>query len=224
MADERPQSASDETPETPATASDKGGYNANMIKSLDDVEHVRTRPGMYIGGYNPRGLHHLVYEIVDNSIDEALAGYAKHVEVRINPDDSCTVADDGRGIPVDTHPDTGKPAVEMVFDSLATGGKFDHDEKTSAYKTSGGLHGVGASVVNFVSEWLEVEVSRGGNVHHMEFERGRKLSDLKVIGKSTRTGTKVSFKPDPTLFTDTAFVHATLAQRLRELAYLNSGV
>jgi DNA gyrase subunit B len=200
-----------------------GEYNARMIKSLDDVEHVRTRPGMYIGGYNPRGLHHLVYEIVDNSIDEALAGYADHVEVRINPDGSCTVVDDGRGIPVDIHPDTGKPAVEMVFDSLATGGKFEHDDE-SAYKTSGGLHGVGASVVNFVSEWLEVEVSRNGLVHHMEFERGRKSGDLKVIGKSTRTGTKVTFKPDPTLFPDTSFLHSTLAQRLRELAYLNSGV
>src|SRR3982751_3258476 len=151
-------------------------YNAKAIRSLDDVEHVRTRPGMYIGGYNPRGLHHLVYEIVDNSVDEALAGHAKHVEVRINPDGSCTVTDDGRGIPVDTHPDTGKPAVEMVFDSLATGGKFEH-EADSAYKTSGGLHGVGASVVNFVSEWLEVEVSRDGKVHHMEFEAGRKTSD-----------------------------------------------
>ena len=209
--------------QSPAVASGGGEYNAKMIKSLDDVEHVRTRPGMYIGGYNPRGLHHLVYEIVDNSIDEALAGYAKHVEVRINPDNSCTVVDDGRGIPVDSHPDTAKPAVEMVFDSLATGGKFEHDAD-SAYKTSGGLHGVGASVVNFVSEWLEVEVSRNGQVHHMEFERGRKSSDLKVVGRTTRTGTKVTFKPDSTLFPDTNFVHSTLAQRLRELAYLNSGV
>jgi DNA gyrase subunit B len=226
MAEENPTPAH-ENPEAPASASDKGGYNASMIKSLDDVEHVRTRPGMYIGGYNPRGLHHLVYEIVDNSVDEALAGYAKHVEVRINPDSSCTVTDDGRGIPVDTHPDTGLPAVEMVFSSLATGGKFEH-EADSAYKTSGGLHGVGASVVNFVSEWLEVEVSRDGKVHHMEFERGRKKTNLKAIGKTTRTGTKVSFKPDPTLFTEdkggVAFVHSTLAQRLRELAYLNSGV
>jgi DNA gyrase subunit B len=206
-------------PSTP----DNGGYDAKMIRSLDDVEHVRTRPGMYIGGYNPRGLHHLVYEIVDNSIDEALAGYAKHVEVRINVDGSCTVTDDGRGIPIDTHPDTGLPAVEMVFASLATGGKFEHDAD-SAYKTSGGLHGVGASVVNFVSEWLEVEVSRSGSVHHMEFEQGRKSSDLKIIGRATKTGTKVTFKPDSTLFPDVSFVHATLAQRLRELAYLNSGV
>ena len=200
-----------------------GDYNASMIKSLDDVDHVRTRPGMYIGGYNPRGLHHLVYEIVDNSIDEALAGHARNVEVRINPDGSCTVTDDGRGIPVDIHPDTGLPAVEMVFASLATGGKFDHEDG-SAYKTSGGLHGVGASVVNFVSEWLEVEVSRNGNVYQMEFVRGRKSSDLKVIGTAPKTGTKVSFKPDPTLFTDVSFVHETLALRLRELAYLNRGV
>src|ERR1700744_1844404 len=200
-----------------------GDNNALIIKPPPDVDHVRTRPGMYIGGYNPRGLHHLVYEIVDNSIDEALAKYAKHVEVRINADGSCTVTDDGRGIPVDIHPDTGKPAVEMVFDSLATGGKFDHDDD-SAYKTSGGLHGVGASVVNFVSEWLEVEVSRRGEVHHMEFERGRKSQDLRFIGKPAKTGTKVPFKPDPTLFPDVNFVHETLAQRLRELAYLNKGV
>ena len=202
-------------------------YGAASIKSLDDVEHVRARPGMYIGGYNPRGLHHLVYEIVDNSVDEAMVGHAKHVEIRINADGSCTVTDDGRGIPVDTHPDTGLPAVEMVFASLATGGKFDHDDE-SAYKTSGGLHGVGASAVNFVSEWLEVEVSRNGQVHHMTFERGRRAQPLKVIGKTSKTGTKVTFKPDPTLFTEahggTNFSHETLLQRLRELAFLNSGV
>ena len=211
------------TPASTQNGAPNGGYNASMIKSLDDVEHVRTRPGMYIGGYNARGLHQLVYEIVDNSIDEALAGYAKHVEVRINPDGSAAVIDDGRGIPVDIHPDTGIPAVEMVFASLATGGKFAHDD-TSAYKTSGGLHGVGASVVNFVSEWLEVEVSREGQVHHMEFERGRKSGDLKVIGKAAKTGTKVTFKPDPILFPDVNFTHETLATRLRELAFLNAGV
>jgi DNA gyrase subunit B len=198
-------------------------YTEGMIKVLDDVEHVRTRPGMYIGGYNARGLHHLVYEIVDNSIDEALAGYAKHIEVRINPDGSCTVTDDGRGIPCGIHPTQGIPTVEVVLATLGAGGKFEHDD-ASAYKTSGGLHGVGASVVNFVSEWMEVEVSREGQVHQMEFERGRKSSELKVIGKSTRTGTKVTFKPDPTLFPDVNFVHETLAYRLRELAYLNSGV
>ena len=232
MADEKTSDTPSSAPQVPHNPVPPGStrlnpvstdYNASMIKSLDDVEHVRTRPGMYIGGYNPRGLHHLVYEIVDNSIDEVLAGHAHLVEVRINPDGSCTVTDDGRGIPVDVHPDTGLPAVEMVFASLATGGKFEHDD-SSAYKTSGGLHGVGASVVNFVSEWLEVEVSRNGNVHHMEFERGRKSSDLKIIGKAAKTGTKVTFKPDPTLFTDVNFVHETLAYRLRELAYLNKGV
>jgi DNA gyrase subunit B len=164
-----------------------------------------------------------VYEIVDNSIDEALAGYAKNVEVTINVDGSCTVVDDGRGIPTGLHPTEKIPTVEVVFSTLGAGGKFEHNDE-SAYKTSGGLHGVGASVVNFVSEWFEVEVSRDGQIHHMEYERGRKSSDLKVIGKTSKTGTKVTFKPDATLFPDINFVYETLAQRLRELAYLNSGV
>jgi DNA gyrase subunit B len=198
-------------------------YNEAMIKVLDDVEHVRTRPGMYIGGYNARGLHHLVYEIVDNSIDEAMAGFAKNIEVRINADGSCTVTDDGRGIPVGIHPTQGIPTVEVVLATLGAGGKFEHDDN-SAYAKSGGLHGVGASVVNFVSEWMEVEVSREGQVHHMEFKQGRKSSHLKVIGKATHTGTKVSFKPDGSLFPDTNFIYETLASRLRELAYLNSGI
>lgn len=205
---------------TPATSAE---YNEDQIKVLSDVEHVRTRPGMYIGGYNPRGLHHLVYEIVDNSIDEALAGHAKHIEVKINADGSCTVTDDGRGIPVGIHPQMGIPTVEVVFATLAAGGKFEHNEG-SAYKTSGGLHGVGASVVNFVSEWMEIEVARDGQVHHMEFERGVRSKPLSVIGKADKTGTKVSFKPDPTLFPDVNFVHETLATRLRELAFLNAGV
>src|SRR5947209_6346236 len=204
-------------------AVDQSGYNEAKIRVLDDVEHVRTRPGMYIGGYNPRGLHHLVYEIVDNSIDEALAGFASHIEVRINPDGSCTVTDNGRGIPVGIHPTQGIPTVEVVLATLGAGGKFDHEEN-SAYKTSGGLHGVGASVVNFVSEWMEVEVSRDGQVHHMEFNRGIKATSLKVIGKSSKSGTKVSFKPDPTLFPDVNFIHETLLNRLRELAFLNAGV
>src|SRR5436190_484827 len=151
---------------------------ASTLKVLDDVEHVRTRPGMYIGGYNPRGLHHLVYEIVDNSIDEALAGFCKQIHVKINADGSCTVTDDGRGIPVGIHPTEKIPTVEVVFSTLGAGGKFEHSE-TTAYKTSGGLHGVGASVVNFVSEWPEVDGSSDGQMYHMEFERGRKSSDLK---------------------------------------------
>ncbi len=212
---------SDQTPTDMSASSAE--YNEESIRVLDDVEHVRTRPGMYIGGYNPRGLHHLVYEIVDNSIDEALAGHAKHIEVMINADGSCTVQDDGRGIPVGIHPTEKIPTVEVVFSTLGAGGKFEHNEQ-SAYKTSGGLHGVGASVVNFVSEWMEIEVYRDGQIHHMQFERGRKSSDMKVMGKTTRSGTRVSFKPDTTLFTDVNFVYETLAQRLRELAYLNSGV
>ncbi len=206
-----------------SSGSDTSGYNEEQIRVLSDVEHVRTRPGMYIGGYNPRGLHHLVYEIVDNSIDEALAGFAKHVDVIINPDGSCTVTDDGRGIPVGIHPEAGIPTVEVVFATLGAGGKFEHNE-TSAYKTSGGLHGVGASVVNFVSEWMEIEVSRDGHVHAMEFERGIKSTDLKVIARTNRTGTKVTFKPDATLFGDVNFNYDTLRTRLRELAYLNRGI
>src|SRR6476646_10771042 len=206
-----------------ATASTPQVYDESMIRVLNDVEHVRTRPGMYIGGYNSRGLHHLVYEIVDNSIDEALAGYSKSILVKINADESCTVVDDGRGIPVGIHPAVKIPTVEVVFATLGAGGKFEHDDDT-AYKTSGGLHGVGASVVNFVSEWMEIEVSRDGGVHFMEYERGKKSSNLKVIGKSNKTGTKVTFKPDPTLFPDTNFIFETLLNRLRELAFLNAGV
>ena len=198
-------------------------YSEGHIKVLSDVDHVRTRPGMYIGGYNSRGLHHLVYEIVDNSIDEALAGHAHFIEVKINADGSCAVSDDGRGIPVGIHPTEGIPTVEVVFATLGAGGKFEHNDG-SAYKTSGGLHGVGASVVNFVSEWMEIEVARDGKLHHMEFERGIKSKPMTVNGKADRTGTKVSFKPDPTLFPDVNFVHETLATRLRELAFLNAGV
>ena len=198
-------------------------YTENMIRVLDDVEHVRTRPGMYIGGNNARGLHHLVYEIVDNSIDEALAGYCNTILVKINNDGSVTVADDGRGIPVGIHPTENIPTVEVVFATLGAGGKFDHGD-ASAYATSGGLHGVGASVVNFLSEWVEIEVSRGGEVHQMEFERGIKSSSLKVIGKSNKSGTKVTFKPDSQIFPDTDYKYEILASRLRELSFLNAGL
>ncbi len=207
----------------PMSSTTSAAYGEDQIKVLDDIEHVRLRPGMYIGGYNPRGLHHMVYEIVDNSIDEAMAGHASKIEVKVNADGSVTVADDGRGIPVGIHPKAGIPTVQVVLGSLKSGGKFEHNE-ASAYKTSGGLHGVGASVVNFLSEWMEVEVAREGAIHHMEFQRGLKSSDLKVLGKTSRTGTKVTFKPDPTLFSDTNFIYETLATRLRELAYLNAGI
>ena len=208
---------------TDTALSDPQDYNESAIKVLDDVEHVRTRPGMYIGGYNLRGLHHLVYEIVDNSIDEALAGYCKNITVRINADGSCTVEDDGRGIPVGIHPTERKPTVEVVMATLGAGGKFEHND-TSAYKTSGGLHGVGASVVNFVSEWMTIDVSREGNIHHMTFAQGRKSSDLRIVGKALKSGTIISFKPDTSLFPDTTFAYETLATRLRELSYLNAGV
>ncbi|HQY88742.1 MAG TPA: ATP-binding protein, partial [Tepidisphaeraceae bacterium] len=198
-------------------------YGEDQIKVLDDVEHVRTRPGMYIGGFNVRGLHQLVYEIVDNSIDEAMAGHAKKIEVRIDVDGSCSVTDDGRGVPVGIHPTEKISTVEVVFATLGAGGKFEHDDE-SAYAKSGGLHGVGASVVNFVSEWFEIEVQRDGAIHHMEFEKGRKATELKVIGNSSKTGTKISFKPDTSLFPDVNFVYETLVQRLRELAFLNRGV
>src|SRR6059036_3861684 len=193
-----------ENPSESISKNEPNSYNEAMIKVLDDVEHVRTRPGMYIGGYNPRGLHHLVYEIVDNSIDEALAGFCQSIHVKINADGSCTVTDDGRGIPVGIHPTEKIPTVEVVFAKLGAGGKFDHGQG-QAYKVTGGLHGVGASVVNALSEWLEVEVSREGKVHHMEFERGKKASDLKVVGKSTKSGTKVTFKHDSQIFPDVDF-------------------
>jgi DNA gyrase subunit B len=213
--------AENNLPETPAASNSK--YDEAQIKVLNDVEHVRTRPGMYIGGNNTKGLHHLVYEIVDNSIDEALAGFCKNILVKINADGSATISDDGRGIPVGIHPTEKIPTVEVVFSTLGAGGKFDHKDG-SPYATSGGLHGVGASVVNFLSEWLEVEVSRDGKVYQMEFTRGVKSSDLKVIGKSSKTGTKVTFKPDGEVFQDIEFKYEMLIGRLRELAYLNQGL
>jgi DNA gyrase subunit B len=206
-----------------SAAASNSNYDEGMIRVLNDVEHVRTRPGMYIGGNNIKGLHHLVYEIVDNSIDEALAGFAKNVLIKINADGSVTISDDGRGIPVGIHPTEKIATVEVVFSTLGAGGKFDHKDG-SPYATSGGLHGVGASVVNFLSEWLEVQVSRGGEVHQMTFARGVKASELKVIGKSTKSGTRVSFKPDDQVFPDIEFKYEMLIGRLRELAFLNQGL
>jgi DNA gyrase subunit B len=203
-----------------APASD---YDEADFQVLEGIDHVRKRPSMYIGDTTPRGLHHLVFEIVDNSIDEAMAGYCHSILVRINKDGSATIIDDGRGIPVGMHPTENKPTVEVAFAELHSGTKFEHNAN-SVYKVSGGLHGVGASVVNALSEWLEVEVSRGGEIHQMEFERGRKSSDLKVIGKSNKSGTKVTFKPDIQIFPDIEFRYEVLQKRLRELAYLNEGL
>ena len=195
-------------------------YDASHIAVLEGMEAVRKRPAMYIGDTAVRGLHHLVYEVVDNSIDEALAGYCTAVQVRINADGSVTVNDNGRGIPVDMHPTEKKPAVEVALTMLHAGGKFDND----SYKVSGGLHGVGVSCVNALSEWLEVEVRRDGNVYHQRYERGKTVSKLETIGKTRSTGTKVTFLPDNTIFSTTKFEWDILANRLRELAFLNGGI
>ncbi|MBA5728640.1 DNA topoisomerase (ATP-hydrolyzing) subunit B [Aerococcaceae bacterium INB8] len=196
-------------------------YDANQIQVLEGLEAVRKRPGMYIGTTSIDGLHHLVWEIVDNSIDEALAGYSDHIEVVIEADNSITVTDNGRGIPVDTQEKTGRPAVETVFTMLHSGGKFGG----GGYKVSGGLHGVGAAVVNALSTHLYVEVSRNGKVYREEFERGNIAKELEIVGASEHTGTKVNFKADPTIFTDTTdFKYNILKERIRELAFLNKGL
>jgi DNA gyrase subunit B len=197
-------------------------YGAEQIQILEGLEAVRKRPGMYIGSTSSRGLHHLVYEIVDNSVDEALAGYCKNIRVFINKDNSITVIDDGRGIPVGIHEKAGIPAVEVVFTILHAGGKFGG----GGYKVSGGLHGVGASVVNALSEYLEVEIKRDGKIHYQRYERGVSQNKLKVIGNCPveETGTKVTFLPDKTIFEETVFDYDTLRNRLREMAFLTKGL
>ena len=197
-------------------------YNAGQIEVLEGLEAVRKRPGMYIGSTSSRGLHHLVYEIVDNSIDEALAGFCNKIDVLIHVDNSITVIDNGRGIPVDIHPKTGKPAVEVALTVLHAGGKFGGSE--SAYKVSGGLHGVGLSVVNALSKWLIVEVSKGGNVYQQEYAIGKPTSELVNIGVTEGSGTKITFIPDSDIFEDTVYDFDILAHRLRELSFLNKSV
>ena len=196
-------------------------YDASAIQVLEGLEAVRKRPGMYIGSTGPKGLHHLVYEIVDNSIDEALAGFCTHIEVEILPGDIITVRDNGRGIPVGINEQQGLPAVTVVLTVLHAGGKFGG----SGYKVSGGLHGVGSSVVNALSEWFEVEVSQDGHVHYQRFERGNPTCDLKVIGDTEETGTLIRFKADPEIFTETTvYEYEVLERRLREQAFLNAGL
>jgi DNA gyrase subunit B len=197
-----------------------GDYQADSIQVLKGLEAVRRRPAMYIGSVSGRGLHHLVYEVVDNSVDEALAGYCTKIDVTIHPDDSVTVVDNGRGIPVDNHKTEKKPGVEVALTVLHAGGKFDK----STYKVSGGLHGVGVSVVNALSKKLEVWVDRDGKRHHMAFERGDTKRKLEVLGKAKGTGTTITFRPDDSIFTETRFDFATIATRLRELAFLNKGL
>ena len=195
-------------------------YGGSQIQVLEGLEAVRMRPGMYIGSTSASGLHHLVYEIVDNAIDEALAGYCTEINVIINPDGSITVTDNGRGIPVDIQPQTGRPALEVVYTVLHAGGKFGG----GGYKVSGGLHGVGASVVNALSEWLQVEVHKDGKIYQMRFSRGNITQEMKIIGDTDKTGTTVTFMPDPQMFEETVYDYNTLHTRMREQAFLNAGL
>ena len=199
---------------------EKEVYSASNIQVLEGLEAVRKRPAMYIGDISVKGLHHLVYEVVDNSIDEALAGYANHIDVTINENNSITVVDNGRGIPVDLHEKEGKSALEVVLTVLHAGGKFDK----GSYKVSGGLHGVGVSCVNALSSYLKAEVHREGKIHVQEYAYGKPTTELRIEGESDRTGTSVTFLPDDTIFTTTIYDYKTLANRLRDLAFLNAGI
>jgi len=198
----------------------KNVYDENKIEVLEGIEHVRLRPGMYIGSTDSRGLHHLVYEVVDNSIDEAMAGYCKNIKITINKDNSVTVEDDGRGIPVKIQPKVGKSALEVALTMLHAGGKFN----SGGYKVSGGLHGVGVSVVNALSRWMEVEVKRDGGIFYQKYERGKPVTDVIRKGDTNETGTKITFMPDDEIFEDTIFSQDILTQRLREQAFLNRGI
>ena len=205
---------SENTPVNPNT------YDASQIQVLEGLEAVRMRPGMYIGSTSTSGLHHLVYEIVDNAIDEALAGFCTHIEIAIEDGDSICVTDNGRGIPVDIQEQTGKPALEVVYTVLHAGGKFGG----GGYKVSGGLHGVGASVVNALSDWLEVRVFKNGNIYEMKFSRGHITQEMKIVGKTDKHGTQVRFHPDPEMFDDTVYNYGVLFKRMREQAFLNAGL
>ena len=216
MAKSKPKK-SEQKKEPPQQSS---AYDATKIQVLEGVEAVRKRPAMYIGDTTPRGLHHLVYEVVDNAVDEALAGFCTKIQTEIHPDSSVTVIDNGRGIPVDLHKTQKKSALEVVMTTLHAGGKFD----SKTYRVSGGLHGVGVSVTNALSEWCEVEVSRDGNLYRQRYERGKPTTKVTVVGKSKGTGTTVTFKPDKQIFEKIEFSFETLSNRLRELAFLNKGV
>src|SRR6201994_3742412 len=204
-----------------ATAQTQDNYDSSKLGKLEGLDAVRKKPGMYIGGTDERALHHCVSEVLDNSVDEHLAGYCSRIDVNIHGDGSISIRDNGRGIPVDINQDSGLPGVELVLTTLHSGGKYGQ----GGYKFSGGTHGVGAKCVNAVSEWFEVEVSRNGEIYHMEFERGKTIEKLHVIGTSKHTGTLITFKPDPEIFRETVeFKSDIISQRLRELAFLNSGL
>ncbi|MFO0843928.1 MAG: DNA gyrase subunit B [Gemmataceae bacterium] len=208
------------TAEERATAEAGEHYTHENIKYLKDADHIRQRPGMYIGDTGQRGLHHLVYELVHNCVDEALAGYCHNIHVKLHVDNSCSVADDGRGIPVEMHPEIGKPTLEAILTMVGVGGKFDK----GAYKVSAGLHGMGAKAVTALSEWVEATVQRGGRTYKQEYERGKATTEVKDVGASKRTGTVIQFKPDPLIFHEAHFDYDTLESRFRELAFLNKGL
>ena len=208
--------------ETTTAAPTGGDYTVDSVKVLRDAAHIRERPGMYIGDTGPKGLHHLVYELVYNSVDEALAGYCKHIQVVIRVDCSLSINDDGRGIPVDTHPDVANPTLEVVLTTVGAGAKIDN----KAYKVSAGLHGIGAKAVTALAEWTEARVRRNGRFYTQEYERGLPITQIKDLGAapSGQTGTTITFQPDPEIFHDAKFDYDTLENRLRELAFLNKGL
>ncbi|MFM7148953.1 MAG: type IIA DNA topoisomerase subunit B [Gemmataceae bacterium] len=215
-----PVNEADLTAEELATARAAEEYTHENVKYLKDADHIRQRPGMYIGDTGSRGLHHLVYELVHNCVDEALAGYCRNINVTLNVDNSCAVSDDGRGIPVEAHPEIGKSTLEAILTMVGVGGKFDK----GAYKVSAGLHGMGAKAVTALSEWVEAQVQRGGRTYTQEYERGKAITEVKDVAASKRTGTRITFKPDPVIFHETQFDYDTLEARFRELAFLNKGL
>src|SRR5437763_5946292 len=201
----------------PSVAAASEQYCSENVQIFRDTAHIRQRPSMYIGDTGAAGLHHLVYELVYNSVDEAVAGHAKHIHVKINVEGSLSVGDDGRGIPVEEHPEAKRPTLEVVMTTVGAGAKFDKN----TYKVSAGLHGIGAKAVTALSEWVEAEVRRSGRTYFQEYERGRPITEVKDRGPSSRTGTSIKFKPDPEVFHDAAFDYDTLEVRLRELTFLN---